>query len=719
MRAVLPAGLAVLLAFLLCGGRPGFATDPAGSDDPEARLARIESRSVAAHSTLGSGRPLTWKELRRIEADLIDLFRDNPENPAVAEALGRFYSGWRDLDVPSPALLPLVGKAREPVVLARRIRGEQGGGAAVVRVLLATLAARPSEPILWKLAADAAYWPEWKAAFLREALRTLGGRAPEAAVAVAGELVETEIQAGLPAEALATLAGLPPAMRARLLSGPLSAFKVDVGGQPMEIPARDLRLDLAIAFALTGDPARAAELEKSLAPLPPEPPRAWMERSTTPSTAPVDPDHRARRILDRWLRPTSGEPFELLGDAMVSLSQAWKTDRLLLLIRLAEREGYPEMVAYAERYAVLGSRMGKVSLEGAEGLPSGVAANARRLAAARESLRQSFGIVKSARPLRAPLVRYEERPLPEGPTHGEPSETERGLGGEAWRRRPKAFQGTKFDQEGKRAVVVGWFPEGNQRLAGWIGNYQAIFSRNGGETWSPPLDTGLRQTLASRWNDWSAFPLLAGDRLQIEITRQENDPDLVVPPAYLANPHTVTRSSLLTLPLADLRRDTDGDGLTDLAEQQLLTDPEDPDTDHDGLPDAADPLPGVPFSDSPAAASRGAAVAAALQEITGSDPGAFAPGENPASDFTIYLMGDLRVLTGFQPVRRTVALTFQEADEAREKLGLRTTLGWGIFFDHAEKRALVVWSIPMEGGVLHLEATPRGWKVAVLGNWIS
>jgi hypothetical protein len=45
----------------------------------------------------------------------------------------------------------------------------------------------------------------------------------------------------------------------------------------------------------------------------------------------------------------------------------------------------------------------------------------------------------------------------------------------------------------------------------------------------------------------------------------------------------------------DLQRDSDGDGLTDVAEQRLGTDPHNKDTDGDGDPDDIDPWPNAPF----------------------------------------------------------------------------------------------------------------------------
>jgi hypothetical protein len=52
----------------------------------------------------------------------------------------------------------------------------------------------------------------------------------------------------------------------------------------------------------------------------------------------------------------------------------------------------------------------------------------------------------------------------------------------------------------------------------------------------------------------------------------------------------------LQIPLLDVNRDSDGDGWTDIEEGRLETDPHDPDSDGDGMPDGADVCPLYPAS---------------------------------------------------------------------------------------------------------------------------
>ena len=70
--------------------------------------------------------------------------------------------------------------------------------------------------------------------------------------------------------------------------------------------------------------------------------------------------------------------------------------------------------------------------------------------------------------------------------------------------------------------------------------------------------------------------------------------------------------------LADIMKDSDGDGLTDLAEERLMLDPHNPDTDGDGIPDGEDAVPNL--ADKPST-PRQEAFAAALAFAFGTRTG--------------------------------------------------------------------------------------------------
>src|SRR3989442_9842283 len=91
-------------------------------------------------------------------------------------------------------------------------------------------------------------------------------------------------------------------------------------------------------------------------------------------------------------------------------------------------------------------------------------------------------------------------------------------------------------------------------------------------------------------------PLLAGDHLQVEVKVEELDPASITFPPVGLRAKRVQEGLLLQIPFADLERDSDADGLTDLAEERLVPDPQSPHTDGDRLPDGNDSLPQVPWT---------------------------------------------------------------------------------------------------------------------------
>lgn len=149
----------------------------------------------------------------------------------------------------------------------------------------------------------------------------------------------------------------------------------------------------------------------------------------------------------------------------------------------------------------------------------------------------------------------------------------------------------RVERDGARIVAI----TASQSLdpAGEVGSggYWLSLSGDGGKSFAAPLYMGLRVFGPYTIRPESNLPLLAADTLQIEVLLRRIDPEKIMFPP-IALPIAESRDDIyLTLPLADLRRDTDGDGLTDLAEQAMLLDPDCDDTDGDGLEDGVDSLP--------------------------------------------------------------------------------------------------------------------------------
>lgn len=144
----------------------------------------------------------------------------------------------------------------------------------------------------------------------------------------------------------------------------------------------------------------------------------------------------------------------------------------------------------------------------------------------------------------------------------------------------------KQDKKGNVEAFVYKDGEFENRYFGEFGIWIA-YSEDNGETWSYYY-TGIvqKQPLYVKW--YSSYPLIneQGD-LQIEACLLRQTSPFTHPgpgPSY----QLVKDGLLLTLDLETLRKDSDGDGLTDIVEAKFRTDPKNADTDGDGIPDNLD-----------------------------------------------------------------------------------------------------------------------------------
>ena len=130
---------------------------------------------------------------------------------------------------------------------------------------------------------------------------------------------------------------------------------------------------------------------------------------------------------------------------------------------------------------------------------------------------------------------------------------------------------------------------------------------------------------------------------------------------------------LVSCPLSELLKDSDGDGLTDLLEEVLLLDPHNPDTDGDGIPDGIDPMPQVSDKGTTSPLSVVAthvAFQGAPEEDTTVHPPDSTGNKSEPLFITGYVVADRTEMGhAVDPSRRVVVLTRREAELAARKFG--------------------------------------------------
>lgn len=147
----------------------------------------------------------------------------------------------------------------------------------------------------------------------------------------------------------------------------------------------------------------------------------------------------------------------------------------------------------------------------------------------------------------------------------------------------------RYEASGTNAAIV--YESSEYDLSGEIPAAGLWLALRRGGVWQKSLYLGLQTHFPYEVTRGSHLPLIAGDRLQLEVRVREIDPkSITFPPVGLSYSRKVD-SLYLDMSLADLARDSDGDGLTDIEEARLGLDPHNRDTDGDGVVDGDDVLP--------------------------------------------------------------------------------------------------------------------------------
>lgn len=521
------------------------------------------------------------------------------------------------------------------------------------------------------------------------------------------------LDAGLGERALALWDSLPADERRRLLAAPWS------GREPGE--PEDRRLDLAAAALLAGRSDDAA---------------AWF--AAVPPAADGDEEDDLRAPLAHVLAvegaggAPEADPFGLLADRLVGHVDVdlWQRDTALrLLVRLAEGERFDAVAGY------LASRLAR-TLRSAEAEKSPFPpAMAEALALRRSAIGELAAALPgsaAAMPSRGepPVSDTPRRPafvarpldaLAETlPVHPPPPAEDVEL--------PAGFAPVRSERDGDRVVVLALSqaldPVGELSRGGYW-----VLRRRDKEGWQT-LYTGLRVYAPYEAVDTSRLPLAGPHGVRIEVRWAELDTERITfPPISLAIERR-DEPLYLDVPWADLERDSDGDGVTDLVEERLLTDPRRADSDGDGVDDGRDPLPGVAYRAD--GGERAEAFAAFLASISGADARAILPNCPDGSGSTCFgrpsfggqrahfVVGDPAAWAGLAPAERTVVMSEAEHRAAEARFGPIFATEVLLFqLDHSGERAIFVWTKRWTGGSGMVVRGPDGTWEASGGYWIT
>lgn len=425
----------------------------------------------------------------------------------------------------------------------------------------------------------------------------------------------------------------------------------------------------------------------------------------------------------------------------------------LLGSQYLDRAGFPEMAGYLmqdfERHFSSYRQGPKIMATLATLIGSALGEKQREYAAAYESAREEFNSAAAKRetatqatPIRvaARPAYFEEKPLPAeylGKTT-EAEETEPDF--------PKHFtlpvdsyQIARLEKVGEEFVLV--YTSHALDPAGEIskGGYWITKTTGGGRKWEPPLYLGLQQYHPYVVAEHSALPLLEDGTVNLEVRiRELDEASITLPPVGLRAKRRKD-GIYLKFKWKALRRDKDGDGLSDLVEHRMGLDPSNTDSDGDGLLDGVDGLPLTPFD--PHASKDDTDMAfAIIKHLFGYERLAIITGipggeeskekrfkqtlrvERPMIDpqHTVFLEGDPGLFAGLNTSRRLLILGSAEMRTLRKAYGVFFPLSikW-IFVKPDRSQAYVIWSAGWTGGKFNLIKTEDGYEVEDLSRWVT
>ncbi|WP_260581541.1 hypothetical protein [Sphingopyxis sp. PET50] len=295
---------------------------------------------------------------------------------------------------------------------------------------------------------------------------------------------------------------------------------------------------------------------------------------------------------------------------------------------------------------------------------------------------------------------------------------------------PPDFLPVRFERAGSRAVAVSLSQNFDPSGEVSAGGYWIHLSGDGGKHWQPPLYTGLADRFPYVVPAEARMPLLGADgviNVEVEVALLDTA-SITYPPVALATRRK--QSDLyLAIPVADLERDSDGDGFSDIAERHLLLD-----TAGEDAPMLVGSQPTAACG--PLSNEQGARIALLDQlfEIKATpivEPLDMAEANLDARigqwgdaamgpPRAVFLLGnpaDFACLSSDRPI--IVYSQRHMAALARKSPDFRAVEMPAIVFNRARDRGYAIWSAGWTGGTFRLRFEDNRWKFDTISSWIT
>lgn len=294
---------------------------------------------------------------------------------------------------------------------------------------------------------------------------------------------------------------------------------------------------------------------------------------------------------------------------------------------------------------------------------------------------------------------------------------------------PDGYELVRAERNGKRAVAISisqtYDPTGE--ISG--GGYWVHLSDDGGKHWATPLYTGLAEHFPYVVQRSSRMPLLDGDKLTLAVDIAEIDTASISYPPVGLRTRRRAANRYLEIPLADLRRDSNDDGLTDLAARHLLLD----------RPRGPNETPFLLGSDS--GAQCPATISNERKALIGllgklQDPSSRAliePMDRAEKEFMadwrsaaaptdrpIFILGRAEDFTCLRS-RRPIIVYGKEDITALERFtpAFHAFQMPSIIFNRARDRGYVRWSTGWAGGTFQMRLIDGAWQFKSITEWIT